>query len=301
MTEKVDMNTSGASCQILRPAVFRAGRFSFPLRQRTYIMGILNVTPDSFSDGGKYFDCEQAVRHAESMLKAGADIIDIGGESTKPGFTPVSELEEQQRVLPVIEKLVQAFGCPISIDTTKPGVAEAALAAGACIVNDINGFHQSPELAAIAARYGSGAVLMHNARLYRDEISKNDIMSDIHVFLRESCQIALAAGLQPEQLMVDPGVGFGVSPEDSMAMIARLDEMVDLGLPILLAPSRKRFIGHVLGQSADRLNGTLASVVVGIVKGADFVRVHDVSSAVEAARVADAICRQAKGQAEVRT
>jgi len=294
-----DMTLSGLSCEFVRPAAFQAGRFSFPLRQRTYIMGILNVTPDSFSDGGKYMDNEQAALHAQSMLQSGADIIDIGGESTRPGFSPVSADEELQRVIPIIEKLTRDFDCPISVDTSKPEVAAAALSAGACIVNDINGFQKYPELAVVVARYRAGVVLMHNARLYRSEISRNDIMADVGVFLRESLRLALAAGLQPDQLMIDPGIGFGVTPQDSITMIARLNELNDMGLPVLLGPSRKKFIGHILGPASDRMIGTIASVVVGIMNGADFIRVHDVREAVEAARVTDAICRQEKDQSGV--
>ena len=291
MTESEDITLAGLHRQAVRPAVFRAGRFTFPLQQRTYIMGILNVTPDSFSDGGKYFDLDQAVYHAENMLQSGADIIDIGGESTRPGFSPISTAEELQRVIPVVEKLTRTFNCPISIDTSKPEVADAALAAGACVVNDINGLQKHSELATIIARYAAGAVLMHNARIYRSEISESDIMSDVRAFLRESFRIALDAGLQPGQLMIDPGIGFGVTPQDSISMIARLCELNELGLPILLGPSRKKFIGQIIGPSSDRLYGTIASVVIGIMNGADFVRVHDVREITEAVKVADAIHR----------
>jgi len=282
-----------AGCQprIVRPAAFQAGRFEFPLRQRTYLMGILNVTPDSFSDGGQFLTIDRAVHHAEEMLKSGADILDVGGESTRPGFTPISADEELTRVIPIIEKLTLTFDCPVSIDTYKPEVAKAALAAGACIINDINGFQQFPEMAAITYQYKAGAVLMHNARLYRSENAASDIMSDICIFLQKSCKIALDAGLKPEQLMLDPGIGFGVTPDESIAMIARLSELNQMALPILLGPSRKKFIGHLLGSSAGRLNGTIAAAVAGILQGADFIRVHDVKEVAEAAKIADAILR----------
>jgi dihydropteroate synthase len=289
MSESPRMTHSGLNRQIVRPAAFLAGRFEFPLRQRTYIMGILNVTPDSFSDGGQYMVIDQAIRHAEDLLHAGADILDIGGESTRPGFTPVSADEELQRVIPIIEKLTRSYDCPISIDTCKPAVAEAALASGACIVNDINGFQQNPEMASITYQFRAGAVLMHNARLYRRENEVSDIISDMRNFLLKSCNIALSAGLKPDQLMIDPGIGFGVTPEESIAMIARLDELNQMELPILLGPSRKRFIGHILGPSVDRLYGTIAAAVAGILFGADFIRVHDVREVAEAAKVADAI------------
>jgi len=204
---------SGCQSRIVRPAAFQAGRFEFPLRQRTYLMGILNTTPDSFSDGGQFLSIDRAVRHAEELLQSGADILDIGGESTRPGYTPISADEELKRVIPVIEKITQTFDCPISIDTYKPEVARAALAAGACIVNDINGFQQYPEMAAITYQYKTGVVLMHNARLYRSENADSDIMGDVLNFLQESCKIALKAGLMPDQLILDPGIGFGVTPE----------------------------------------------------------------------------------------
>jgi dihydropteroate synthase len=277
--------------RLVRPAAFQAGRFEFPLNQRTYLMGILNVTPDSFSDGGQFLTMDQAIRHAEKLLQSGADILDIGGESTRPGFSPVSAEEELLRVIPIIKKLTLMFDCPISIDTYKPSVAAAALDAGACIVNDINGFQQYSELATITGQYRAGAVIMHNARLYRSENAHSDIISDVRAFLQESCKIAFDAGLKPDQLLLDPGIGFGVSPEESIAMIARLDELKDLELPILIGPSRKRFIGHLLGSSAGRLNGTIAAVVAGIIKGADFVRVHDIQEIAEAAKIADAIIK----------
>lgn len=282
------------------PAVFRAGRFEFPLRQRTYIMGILNVTPDSFSDGGCFFSIDTALHHAEEMLRSGADILDIGGESTRPGYLPVSEEEELHRVIPVIEKLVKSFGCPISIDTYKSEVAKAAVEAGACIINDVNGLQEDSGIASVAAALGAGIVVMHNARLYRDSTVPDsepfDIMADMGVFLRKSCRIAAQAGIPADRLVIDPGIGFGVTPEESIEMLERLDELVSLGFPILIGPSRKRFIGHILGPDTSRLSGTIAAAVLGIAKGADFVRVHDVREVAEASRVADAICRRANAR-----
>jgi dihydropteroate synthase len=278
------------------PSFIRAGRFSFPKGRRTYVMGILNVTPDSFSDGGKYLTVDLALKHAEEMLSQGADIIDIGGESTRPGSEPVSCEEELQRVIPVIDQIARKLACPISIDTYKPAVAAEALAAGASILNDINGLQMDPAMAGIACRYQAGVVIMHNARLYRNGMGRapesSDLMADILGFLQKSVQIGLKAGLSREQLILDPGVGFGVTPEESIEMIARLNELTSLGLPILLGPSRKRFIGHILGQPAtDRVFGTSAAVAVGIARGADIVRIHDVREIVEVVRVADALCR----------
>ncbi len=286
------MNKTGSDI----PSIFRAGRYEIPLGRRTYIMGILNVTPDSFSDGGRYLNLEQAVQRAGEMLAQGADIIDIGGESTRPGYTPVDAEQELSRVIPVIERITREYNCPISIDTVKPVVADAALAAGACIVNDINGLQGDPDMAAVAARHQAGVIIMHNARLYRDEsvVPNDDLMSAVVAFLHKSCQIASAAGIQTKQLMIDPGVGFGVTPEESIEMIAQLQDLQTLGLPILLGPSRKRFIGTIMGDTVtDRLSGTGAAVALGIANGAGFVRVHDVREMVEVARVADAICRAA--------
>lgn len=281
---------------LCKPAVFQAGRFTFPLGKRTYVMGILNVTPDSFSDGGKYLASEQALRHAEEMLEQGADILDIGGESTRPGSMPVSCEEEQRRIIPVIDLINRTFACPISVDTYKSAVAAEALAAGACILNDINGLQLDSTMAGIACRHRAGVVIMHNARLYRTNEGQpprqSDLMADILGFLQISVQLGMAAGLSHEQMLLDPGIGFGVTPDESIEMIARLDQLASLGLPILIGPSRKRFISHILGESATgRLFGTSAAIAVGIARGTDFVRVHDVREIVEVVRVADAICR----------
>lgn len=289
----------------VKPAVLRAGRFIFPLGQKTYIMGILNVTPDSFSDGGQFFSVDQALRRAEEMLKEGADILDIGGESSRPGGTPISAGEELQRVIPILERIIGTFDCPVSVDTVKLQVARAALAAGACMLNDINGLQQDPALAAAAYESKAAVVIMHNARLYRKPASPDrpvaSLAADMRRFLLDSCQIALQAGLSAEQMIIDPGVGFGVTPEESIQMIADLPMLQDFNLPILLGPSRKRFIGHILDLPAgERLNGTGAAVAIGIANGADLIRVHDVRAMAEVSRVADAICRK-RGSREVTT
>ncbi|MGI6334698.1 MAG: dihydropteroate synthase [Saccharofermentanales bacterium] len=276
--------------------LFRAGGFEFPLGRRTYVMGILNVTPDSFSDGGCYLSLEQAVDHAREMLADGADIIDVGGESTRPGYEPVSAEIEMDRVLPVIRKIHRELGCPISIDTYKSDVAEAALLEGACIINDINGLQIDAAMADVAARYRSGIILMHNARIYRGSDSAlspdDDVIDNVKSFLRKSIRIAEQAGVQSENMMVDPGIGFGETVAESLAMIDRLDELREFGLPVLLGPSRKRFIGRVLGQTAtNRLIGTCAVVAMGIARGVDFVRVHDTKEVAETVLMADAIER----------
>jgi dihydropteroate synthase len=284
-----------------KPAVLRAGRFSFPLGGRTYVMGILNVTPDSFSDGGRYLDIDQALRHAAAMLAEGADILDIGGESSRPGGAGVSTEEELQRVCPILNRIRSELDCPISIDTAKAEVAAAALSAGACMINDINGLQLVPSMATLAAVHGAAMVIMHNARLYRDPATPDQplvsLAADTRSFLARSCQIALAAGLAPDQMIIDPGIGFGVTPDESVTMIRELGLLQDFNLPILLGPSRKRFIGQILGLDApERLNGTSAAVALGIAFGSDIVRVHDVRAMSEVARVADAICR--RGRAE---
>lgn len=281
---------------IVRTKIYRAGKFEFPLGLRTYLVGILNVTPDSFSDGGRYFDHALAVEHARRMLELGADIIDVGGESTRPGSIPIDAETELARVIPVVEKIRKACDCPISVDTGKSTVARAALEAGASIINDINGLQADPCLAPAIARHQAGVILMHNARLYRggDEsaVPGQGLIAGVRTFLKESCRIAAEAGVLPDNMMLDPGIGFGVTAEESIRMIACLEELQDIGLPILIGPSRKRFIGHILGHcETDRLIGTCAAVVMGIARGADFVRVHDVREIAEAARVADAIER----------
>jgi dihydropteroate synthase len=280
-----------------KPPEIRAGRFSFPLGAKTYIMGILNLTPDSFSDGGQFLEPGKAIDHVAAMLAQGADIIDLGGESTRPGGQPVADEEELSRVLPVLQRIVKTFDCPISIDTMKSSVARAALEAGACIVNDINGLQGDPQIAAWAFQHQAAVVIMHNARLYRTTepgcpVSAT-LQADMEAFLARSCRLAQEAGLLPEQMIIDPGVGFGVTPEESIQMIARLQDLARFHLPILLGPSRKRFIGHILDLPADqRLNGTSAAVAIGIARGADIVRVHDVEAMAQVAKVADALCRR---------
>jgi dihydropteroate synthase len=257
-------------------------------------MGILNVTPDSFSDGGLCLEPDDALRQAETLLAAGADLLDIGGESTRPGGAPVSQDEELARVIPVISRLTQ-LGCALSIDTTKPEVARAALASGADIVNDINGLQGWPGMAEVVAAASAGLILMHNARLYRTSRTgpPQSLAADMIAFLQRSVSLAISAGIAPAQLAVDPGIGFGVSPEESVVMLQQLDVLKDLGLPILVGPSRKRFIGELLDAPVgQRQYGTAAAVTWAIASGADFVRVHDVREMRDVVRVADALARR---------
>ncbi|MGB9886934.1 MAG: dihydropteroate synthase [Moorellales bacterium] len=259
------------------------------LGERTLVMGILNVTPDSFSDGGLYLEPDRAVARAREMVAEGADIIDVGAVSTRPGHTPVSAEEEWRRLAPVLSRLVEAVEVPVSVDTWRAATAEAALALGAHLINDQWGLQADPDLARVAARYGAPVVLMHNQehRQYRD------LMGDILRFLRRSVAIAEENGIPREKLIVDPGIGFGKDTEQNLEVLHRLGELRSLGLPILLGTSRKSVIGNTLGLPVEeRLEGTAATVALGIASGADIIRVHDVKAMVRVARMADAVVRR---------
>ncbi len=256
------------------------------------LMGVLNITPDSFSDGGWFFDRELATRRLEELASEGADIIDIGGESTRPGSLPVSEDEELDRVLPVLQAAA-AFDVPISIDTTKSAVARAALEAGAEIINDISGLRFDPELARLAGDSGAGLVLMHmrgEPRTMQDQIHYDDLIGEVRMELSELADTALSAGCRRDQLVLDPGIGFGKTAEQSLVLIDELDRIGELGFPVLIGPSRKSFIGKTLGlEVEDRLEATLAACVVALVRGARIFRVHDVLPARRALDMANLI------------
>jgi dihydropteroate synthase len=275
---------------------WKLARRSLPHGERTLVMGVLNVTPDSFSDGGQFLSCEQAVTHARQMIEEGADIIDVGGESTRPGSDFVSQEEELRRVIPVIEQLASETSVPISIDTTKSAVARAALQAGAEIVNDISGLRFEPALAKEVASARAGLVLMHSRGTPKDMQQlpwAEDIMTEVIGGLRESVTCAEQHGVAQEMIAIDPGIGFGKTVEQNLELIARLDQIARAfpDLPILIGTSRKSFLGKLLnGAPADeRLYGTIATVVASVLNGAQIVRVHDVKATVEAIRVADAI------------
>jgi dihydropteroate synthase len=275
---------------------WKLGRRSLHYGERTLVMGILNVTPDSFSDGGQFFSFDQAISQAERMIADGADIIDVGGESTRPGSEFVSEAEELRRVIPVIELLAQKYSLPISIDTTKAAVARAALTAGAEIVNDISGLRFEPALAEVAADAGAGLVLMHSRGTPKDmqEIPPvAEIIPEVIGSLRQSVELATERGVAPEAIAIDPGIGFGKTAEQNIELLAGLNQLADAfpDLPLIIGTSRKSFIGKLLGGAAagERLHGTVASVVVSTLHGAHIVRVHDVKEAVEALRITDAI------------
>ena len=272
---------------------------------RTLVMGVLNVTPDSFSDGGQFFSFDRALAHAEQMIAEGADVIDIGGESTRPGSEFVTEAEELRRVIPVIERLAAKSSVPISIDTTKSSVARAALDAGAGIVNDISGLRFDLAIADEVARSKAGLVLMHSRgtpKTMQKLPPVADIMSEVISSVRESLAVAAERGVACEAIAIDPGIGFGKTGEQNVEIIAKLDQLAGefADFPILIGASRKSFIGKLLdGAPADeRLHGTIASVAASVLNGADIVRVHDVKAVVEAVRVADAIKRVSSAAAQ---
>jgi dihydropteroate synthase len=257
------------------------------LGRRTLIMGILNVTPDSFSDGGLFAEFDQAITQAEKLVADGADIIDIGGESTRPGATPVSAEIEIRRVKPVLEAVKARTKVPISIDTYKAQTARVALAAGAGILNDVWGLQREPEIARVAAAHGAPVIAMHN----RMEVDGTiDIVEDMLSFFERSLAIARAAGIPDNHVMLDPGIGFGKTFEQNLEALRRLAELKALGFPLLVGTSRKSMIGKILSATtSDRLEGTIASNIIAITRGAEILRVHDVGAHVRAARVADAI------------
>lgn len=251
----------------------RIGNHEFDTKNETYIMGILNVTPDSFSDGGKFNHMDAALAHAEQMIRDGADIIDIGGESTRPGHTVISDEEEIARVTPVIEAVKSHFDVPVSIDTYKGNVAEAALQAGADLVNDIWGFKFDYKTAEVTARYHAACCLMHN----RNEAIYQNFLEDMVADMKECIAIAHKAGVPDDKIMLDPGVGFGKTYEQNLEAINHVDVLQELGLPILLGTSRKSVIGNTLDLPVDqRVEGTLATTVIGMLRGCSFVRVHDI-------------------------
>jgi dihydropteroate synthase len=267
---------------------------SLALGQHTLIMGILNVTPDSFSDGGQYFDADSAAAHALAMEAAGAHLIDIGGESTRPGSNGISAEEEIRRVLPVLEKLRGKLKIPISIDTSKAGVAEAAAAAGAEILNDVTGLRNDPRLAEIVRRKKLGLILMHmrgEPRTMQQKPFAANVIRDVKNGLRQSIATAQKAGVSSSQIVVDPGIGFGKSHAQNCEILQRLPELAKLGFPLLLGTSRKSFLGTALNQDpgANRIWGTAATVAASILQGAHIVRVHDVSEMAQVARVADVL------------
>ncbi|MBU3206695.1 dihydropteroate synthase [Clostridium algidicarnis] len=258
------------------------------LGERTYIMGILNVTPDSFSDGGDFIDIHNAVNHAKEMIELGVDIIDVGGESSRPGHKNITEEEELKRVIPVIKRLSAETDAIISLDTIRSEVAEEAIKEGAHIINDIWGLQKDPNMAKVAAKYKIPVIIMHN----QNGTYYNNIIEDIKGFFKRSVAIAKEAGISEDMIILDPGIGFGKTPEQNIMVMSKLDEIKSLGYPLLLGTSRKSMLGKILDlPPKERVEGTLATTILGIVQGVDIVRVHDVQENLRAAKVADAIIR----------
>lgn len=269
----------------------KIGTREFDTDNQCYVMGILNVTPDSFSDGGKWNTPDQAKRHTEEMLRGGADLIDIGGESTRPGHVPVSDQEEIDRVVPVIEMVKACFDVPVSVDTYKSAVAEAALKAGADLVNDIWGLKHDPKMAKLIADYEVPCCLMHN----RDHTTYQNLMEEVCGDLRETLNLAAAAGIAGERIILDPGIGFGKTYQQNLSVMHHLERIRELGYPVLLGTSRKSMIGLTLDLPAqERVEGTLVTTVMGVEKGVSFVRVHDVKENARAIRMTQAILREGR-------
>ena len=295
------MQTTKAPALDQKTFVYTFGAKSYDLSARTHIMGVLNVTPDSFSDGGRYLDADLAVQRALQMIDDGADIIDVGGESTRPkgsaygqGATPVTADEEMSRILPVIERLARQTPIPISVDTYKSAVADRALQAGAVIANDISGFTFDVEMPSVVAAHNATAVLMHikgTPQTMQQNPQYDDLFGEISDFLERGVERGRRAGVR--QMMIDPGIGFGKGQMENLQLIAGLSRFKTLGYPILIGPSRKSFIGNILELPIeDRLEGTLAAVVACALNGANVVRVHDVKEAKRATMIADAIRQQ---------
>lgn len=258
-------------------------------------MGILNVTPDSFSDGGLFLEPEDAIARGRQLIEEGADIIDVGGESTRPGSSFVDVEEEKRRVLPVLEALLGQVDKPLSVDTVKPEVARAAAEAGVHIINDVSMLRNGVELAAVAAEFGTELVLMHSRKTPRDmqeDINYADVVRDVIDELLGAARSAITAGVEKERIWLDPGIGFAKTAEHNIELLARLDELVATGFPILVGPSRKSFIGKIGGDEAgNRLGGTAAALTVAIMRGARVIRIHDVATMRQASRIAHACAK----------
>jgi dihydropteroate synthase len=287
----------------LHPHDLRVGDRVLPTSTRCLVMGVLNVTPDSFSDGGRYLDHHAAVAHALTMAAEGADLLDVGGESTRPGASYIDERTELDRVLPVIEELAAATDVPISIDTRKSTVASAALAAGAGIVNDVSAGRDDPDLLGVAADAKAPVVLVHmrgTSATMQDDPSYTDVVGEVERFLEDRCDAAEAAGVAHDSLVIDPGIGFGKRDEHNYALLAELARFTRLGHPVLVGTSRKGFIGRALAlPEHERVEGTAATVVWAVERGARIVRVHDVRHMVRTVRMTEALLhRRAAGAGE---
>ena len=279
----------------LAPHDLRVGDRVLPTGQRCLVMGVVNVTPDSFSDGGRFLDPAAAVAHGLAMAAEGADLLDVGGESTRPGAVDVPEAVELDRVLPVIEELARTAGVPVSVDTRKAAVAAAAVAAGAAMVNDVSAGRHDPDLLGVVAEAKVPLVLMHmlgTPATMQDDPHYDDVVAEVETFLTERCLAAEFAGVDHEALVIDPGIGFGKRDQDNYALLDSLAQFTRLGHPVLVGTSRKAFIGRALDSPADeRVEGTAATVVWAVERGARIVRVHDVAPLVRSVRMTEAMLR----------
>jgi dihydropteroate synthase len=270
---------------------YHFGTIEYDLASRTHVMGILNVTPDSFSDGGRYLDVEQAIEHGKKLSEEGADFIDVGGESTRPGSESVSIEEEIRRVIPVIESLVKIISIPISIDTYKSDVAEAALLAGAVIINDISAMTFDAKMASVAAKHNASVVLMHikgTPKTMQQNPGYANVTEDVKIFLQQRVEETMKAGI--EQIIIDPGIGFGKMFEHNIKLLKELKTFTSLGFPLLVGVSRKSFLGAILNlPPSERMEGTAAAVTASILNGANIIRVHDVKEMNRVAMVSDAL------------
>ncbi len=277
------------------PAPLKARAYSLPLHSRVHLMGILNVTPDSFSDGGRFLAPDAAVAHAVAMVEAGADIIDIGAESTRPGSTPVNEQEEIRRLIPVIGEVCRRVTVPVSVDTTKASVAKLALEAGAAIINDISALRNDGEMGTVVAEAGAGLVLMHaqgTPQTMQQAPAYHDVVAEVRQFLAERVQTALEFHIRPAQIMLDPGIGFGKNLDHNLTLLAHIPELASLGYPLLVGVSRKAFIGQVLGRPVEqRMMGAAAASAMAILGGARVIRVHDVGAIRDVVTMIEAIRR----------
>ena len=275
------------------PHDLRVGHQLLPTASRCLVMGVVNVTPDSFSDGGRFVDPDAAVAHGLALAEEGADLLDVGGESTRPGASDVEAATELARVLPVVERLAGATAVPLSVDTRKAAVARAALAAGATMVNDVSGARDDPEVLAVAAEAKAALVLMHmrgTPATMQDDPRYDDVVGEVEAFLAECCAAAEAAGVAPDALVVDPGIGFGKRDPHNYALLAALPRLTRLGHPLMVGTSRKGFIGRALGLAVDqREEGTAATVTWAVERGARIVRVHQVRSMVRVVRMTEAL------------
>ncbi len=289
MEELLDQYNSHHWMDSSKERFLHVGNRSFKLGERTLLMGILNVTPDSFSDGGKFNHLDKALEQAHDMVQEGIDILDVGGESTRPNSQAVSEQEELERVIPVLERVLKELDVPVSVDTYKAAVAEEALKMGAHMLNDVWGLKEDPDMASVAARYQVPVCIMHNRKVHQYQ----DLVKDIIFDLKESVKLALEAGVKQENIVLDPGIGFAKNLEENLETMYHLDELVALGYPVLLGTSRKSMIGKVLDLPVEeRLEGTAATITLGITRGVDIVRVHDIQYMKRVVAMTDAMVRR---------